>query len=356
MTWVAVAVGGSAAIGAGASYLGSQSQNNAAKNRTRSQRAADEEARNRLGLLQFGPSDYADFQLASGPRFRTESAGRSSGFNPLDPTGISPLNKAIGGFLGFGGKKRTRRIDQGAEVDAAKARFFGKYKSLDQTLTDANARYIGDLEGNQAGEERATRSLDALAAGNENAGQDVLAGEIARVKRDSARRLDGLNQRTTAQLGLLGPTSLVSNQTAANTRLSGEGEDNSILAAKESALARFQAARGARIALRSGRQGIEGELGRNLAAARRGSTIEPAESRMGLFGGSQFASRSLPGGAGQSALGSALGSAAQGLGQYGGFLAGQQARQPVTPASPQPIDPRMTLGGSGGLRPPGYFP
>jgi len=275
--------------------------------------------------MQLGPNDYDDFMLASGPRFTTESAGRSRGFNPLDPTGISPLNKALGGLLGFGGKKRKRSVDQGAEVDAAKARFFGKYKPLDQVLTEANGRYIGDLEANQRGEQLATRDLDMLATQNEQAGQDLTQQETARIQRDGARQLKGLNQQTTASLGMLGNTSLQANQLAANNRLQGEQENDQILRVKQGALARFQAARGARLALRSGRQGIEGELGRNLAGARRGSTIEPAESRMGLFGGSQFASRTLPGGAGQSALGSALGSAAQGLGQYAGFLAAQQS-------------------------------
>ena len=329
MSFVATGIvvgGGALAAGAG-SYLGAQAQNRAGRARNASQRNEDADARNRLGLSQYGPNDYADFLTATGDVTGLRRLGLAPGARGRGGSGgalglVNRTDPVTGFVLGnlFGKKKKTDNytIPQ-SEREAASARFFGKYGSLESNTTNANARFIGDLEANQSAEAGNTRDLDALATQNEQAGQDLQAGEIARINRDGARNLAGANQRSQASLGMLGQTSLMANQLSANSRLQGEQNTDSIQAVRQQALERFQRARQLRIGLRTGRAETEEATGRSLAGVRRGTVLEQAQGRIGLFNSPSFGSRSVMAGAGQSGLGSALGSIGGAAGTIGGF-------------------------------------
>lgn len=280
------------ALSAGAGLLGASSANRAGRQARTFEAKQAADARRRLGFLQLGPTDYLDYLTATNDITGRQRAGM-----------------------------RPRATSQ--EIAEAQGRFFGRYRPYEDELRDANAGYIGDLEENRVTEERRTADLDRMAATNEGAGSDLEANEIARIRRDSAKRLKGLNQTTNAQLGQFGLSTLKSNQAEANTRLTGEAENDAILRARLAALDRFQRARQARIGLNLGRYSLNGEIERSLAGARRGAALEPVQSRMALFEGPAFGALQAPPGSfpGQSGLGSALGSVASGLTTLGGALA-----------------------------------
>lgn len=283
-------VGGGMLAGGAASFLGAASSNRAARQAQTTSRSDAAQEQRQLGFLQLGPDDYMDLLRATGSRSDLIFAGL--------PGTVSPQQRS-----------------------EAAARFFGKYPTLSQVQDQAGSQYLSDLNQNVAQEHGTTQRLDALATQNEQAGQDMLGQEIARIQRDSGRSLTNLNRSSTASLSMLGVNSLGANQVAANTRLSGENEDNSILGAKTAALDRFQNARQQRIGLMTGRSALEGELGRSVAGAKYNTAMAGPQSRLSLFGQPQFAALPPMSGPGQSPAGSALGTIGSGLTTLGGLLA-----------------------------------
>lgn len=295
MSWVGVAIGGGMALGGGASFLGAQSQNQAGNRAVRSQREDAELAQQRLGTLMMGQGGYADFTAATSPR------------------------RVRNGVTEFWTRQAGWQPDNGAS-----GRFSSAYPDYQSVLSSALPQFVRDMEGNQAQESRNSQQLDRMATQNEEAGQDLVRQQTQRIRRDSGRRLAGLNQQSDAALGMLGPSTLTSNARTANTRQVGEDEDDAILNAALGGLDRFQSGRRTRMGLMSGRMALEGELGRTVAGARRDASLAPAEAMQGLGGMPQFNPRINYAFAGQSPAGSALGSIGSGLTGLGAALAMQQ--------------------------------
>jgi hypothetical protein len=317
MAWAAIAIGAGTAISAGSSYLGAQSGNRAQSRAQNQSRRDEAQHQNLLGSLQLGPEQYRDLLRATG-------------------------NK---GELWFLDDPTWQNLTPQAQQNA-QARFFSNRPTLDEAMRTSGQRYLSDLEGNLASEQRTTGRLDALATQNEQAGQDLTAGEIARISRDSQRQLTNLNRQSSTQLGLMGVSSLGASQQANNTRMAGEQRNNAILGAKSAGVDRFQRGRSTRLGLLSGRTGLEGDLQRNLAGARQGVALQGPQSLMNLMGGGNFQPFNYQPVGGQSAVGSAAGSLGSGLSTLGGFLAlSGQGGQGAVPRSYGPNNGGTAGGG-----------
>lgn len=314
-------------LGALGSFMGAQSQNKAAKAQLNAQYAESDAARRRLGVSMFGLNDYGNYLGATNDNY----------------------GLALQGL--------PQVAWNGAAQKAAASAWEAKHPPLIQAITDAGQRYVSDLEGNQRQEQGWTDQLDRLATQNEQAGQDLTADEIARIKRDSARSLANTNRVTGTRLGLLGMSTFQPNQIAANQRLSNEQENDAILRAKQEALGRFQAARQARIGLMASRQALEGELGRTIAGARQAAAVAPGQATLAGLGMPAFGIQQIGQGAGQSALGSALGSIAGGLTSLGvaGLYAGGNNRGGGGGGGGGGPSPGGMLGGQGSVFGAGFY-
>jgi len=297
--------------------FGSNSANKAAEQAAAENRRQYNDAQSRLGLLMFGPQDWYDFQQIvsdKGPVNTWERAPR----DPNDPRG----------GRGGGGRGRWQQVVRDP-LASVRARFFGKYGTYQDALKNAGDRFVTDTEGLVGREEDRTRLLDMLAQGMEGMGSDLEGREKARIGRDSARQLAGMNQTTLARLGYLGPTTLLGNQLTSNARQVGYQRDDAMLNAAKAATDRTMAARGQRLNLLNQRFGLMGTLEDTLAGRRRAASTAPAEALQSMVSGQNFrpfqvdASAFSP----YSPFAAAMGGIAPALSMLGGSM----MQQPQTP-------------------------
>lgn len=310
-------------LGAFGSASAASSANNAATNANNQSTAEREAARNRLGLLMFGPQDWQDFLLATQP----------------DTTTYQSRPSALGSLFGSDGK--TYKTDHTKEKAAAAARFFSKYPSLQGIMQQANQTYQGEQDALLGRERDRTAQLDTLARGQEGMGQDLLEQQQRQIARDADRRLKSLNRVTTGQLGYLGPSTLTGNQLASNSRQVGEQASDANLRAAMASTDRTMAARGQRMNLLNQRYGLMGSLEDTVSGRRRQATMEPAQAANAAMNGGMFAPHSFDASAfaPYSPFAAAMGSVAPaltqlgGYGLLGGFGGGQQGSPAVQTAA-----------------------
>lgn len=246
--------------------FGANSANKAAAAAANENKRQYQDAQARLGLLMFGPDDWADFQtIVANKKPKTSY-------------------QFIPGGRGFGSFQKV----VSDPVSAAKARFFGKYGTYQDAIQRAGGRYVSDTENLLGLEQDRTRNLDMLAQGMEGMGSDLEANEKARINRDSARQLAAMNQLTMGRLGYMGPSTMLGNQLRGNARDVGYQRDDAMLAAAKAATDRMMAARGQRLNLLNQRYGLMGTLQDTLAGRRRDSTMAPAQALQSMVSGEQF--------------------------------------------------------------------
>lgn len=298
----ALLAGGLGLAGLG-SMAGANAQNRAAMEASAGQRVESDAARARLGMMMFGPEDWADFQTATGPEFIPQVRG--------------------GGLFS---RPRVDYIDNRSAVNAARQRFFSKYRPLQEVIPELNNKYIADLEGVEAMRGRNTGRLDRMAAESEGAARDNEEATLARVAANLDRSRQGADQQAMASLAMLGPSSLLANQLAGNRQRQADSLADRTVDIRQRGLAAWQGARQGRLSLLGGRLAdMEAGAGR-LADSRYRAAREPVDMQGQLLSNGAFQPYTpLPSTAGQSGLGSMFGSLGQslvglgGMGLMGGF-------------------------------------
>lgn len=314
-------LGGGLALGGIGSMAGANAQNRAAAESAAGQRVESDAARARLGMMMFGPEDYNDFMTATGPEFIPQVRG--------------------GGLFS---RPRVDYIDNRSAVNAARQRFFSKYRPLQEVIPELNNKYIADLEGVEGMRRRNTDRLDRMGAESEGAARDFEESTIARTAANLERSRKGADQQATASLAMLGPSSLLANQLAGNRQQEADSLADRTVDIRNRGLAAWQGARGSRLAMLGGRLAdMEAGAGR-LADSRYRAAREPVDMQGALFSGGAFQPYTpMASSAGQSGIGSMFGSLGQaltglgGMGLMGGFGGGMGgggvAASAVSPAA-----------------------
>ena len=296
----AALIGGGLVAGGLGSIFGARSANRAADRQQQAQQAEVNAARRRAGFLFFGPEDYEDFELATQPT-------------------VYQTQRRRGGLGGLFGGTRTSTVDQTDRVTAARNRFFGKYRPIDQELRDLGEQAAGRDRGNLEQTRRNTGELLALAGGQEGAIQDVADQGAARVRRDLTRANEEADQRATAILGMMGPSTLLANQLAGNRRRFAESESDALGQLDETRLQRLLQQRGQRLSLLAGRRALEEDLGRQVDQRRYLLDREPLDARQAVLSQGAFQPYTPVMGGTQSPAGNALASLSGSLSLLGGL-------------------------------------
>jgi hypothetical protein len=286
----AALIGGGLAAGGLGSFLGASSSNKAAKKAAEAERRDQANLQRTLGSLEIGPGDYRDLLLATNNTAGLFFAGDPAWYKATD-----------------------------ADKQAAAARFFSKYPSLQSIMREAGPRLVNEQEQLLNKEQGRTRQLDQMARQAEGFGKDLQGREGERINRDYERDLKGANQRSMAALGFTGSNTLIGNQMASNQRQLGYQRDDALLAAAKAATDRLTASRNTRMTQLGQRYGLEGNLQDDLSRLRYQMALAPAQSLQGVFGGGAFQpmQRSAAAYGQYSPLGNALGSLGPALSTLG---------------------------------------
>lgn len=284
---------GAGLLGGIGSFLGAKSANKAAAQQSAAQRQEADDARNRQGFMMFGPQDWQDFQTSMQKPQRV-------------------------------GNLRRGQTDPNQPITDAQARFFGKYGSGMDAMENANQQYSGQMAADEQAQARGTRQLDTLARGGEDAVAAFGNEGETRIKNQMSRGLEAANQQATASLGNLGMNSLVANQQGQNATRFAESGANAITNLRDQGLQRFLGARQNRLTSMFGRVNAADATRQSNTRTRAMLNREPIDQRQALMSGQAFMPYTpLATSAGQSPMGSALGSAGQSLAYFSGANADQ---------------------------------
>jgi len=289
MSFAAVAIGG-LALGAGSSYLSARSANKQASRSRQASQQESQRAMSRLGTSLFGADGWDDYELAA--------------------TG-DPNNRW---------------------TQDARSRVGAAYPSLFSVMTDAGNQQLAEIQQAAAGRRAGTARLQRLAGGMEGIGGDIEARQLARIQREGKKQLANMNARSSASLGMLGPSTLLANQQAGNARSVGESMSDASLAASVAGADRRMAGRGALLNTMGMRQSLEDSMGQADINSRYQARTMPAQTRQqilssGVFSPylgnnmTQFYGSASPGGAAAGALGQGMGFLGM-MGSMGGFGGG----------------------------------
>lgn len=305
----AAIIGGGMAISGIASAMGAASSNRAARTAQNINNLEASSARNRAGALAFGPQDFQDFLLATAPR-------GARGDIYLDNRWQNPGSQAL--------------------ADAT-ARFSAKYPSMIGTMQQAGQQLVGEQKALLDQEHGRTQYLDMLSRQAEGFGTDFEARQKDQINRNSRRDLQGLDRRSMAALGYLGPSTLVGNQLASNQRQIGYQRDDALLAAAKAATDRLMAARQARIGTLGQRYGVEGSLADSVSKLNYQTAIAPSQAAQAVVNGQQFnpVPQSAAGYSPYSPAGNTLASIGPAIAQLGMMGLFDRSSQPQQSGNPQ---------------------
>jgi hypothetical protein len=300
---------GSTVLGAQSAAAGASAQNNMYAQQSDAQRAEQQAARARLGMMYFGPQDYEDFMLATSPKT----------YNVYG-------EKRMGGLGGlFGGKKPSvTTVNRSRQVEAAQARFFGKYGNAADQMQQLNNQYLGGMEADHAALGRDNDQLDRMAQEVEGSARDNEAATIARTKYNLDRQRQGANQQATAQNALMGTSTLGTQAVAGNNQMFANTLADRMASIGQAGLANWANARNNRMNMLNQRTGMMQQSRQNLTNQRYQMGRQPIDQRQSIMGGSAFQAYNPSfASAGMSPGGSMMASIAPMIGNLGGQLGGQ---------------------------------
>ncbi len=272
-----------AGLSAAGSAAGASSANNAAQANSREALQQQNTARNWQTMMMFGPEDAMQWYHAT----QQEYPG-------IDPAYLQTIKKA-------------------------RAYITAKYPSMTQQLQQAGGQLVNETTANNAAYDRNTGRLDRMGAQMEGQSGDWMDATKAAVKAQLDHARQGADQRAAAQLGLMGPSTMVANQQSANALSFGREQASQFANIGQVGAGMFQNARANRMSMLGGRL-AGGEANRaNLAGLRYSTAMAPAQARMGMLGSQPFGMQAPPGNGGASPGGAAMGSLGSFASTLGGF-------------------------------------
>jgi len=286
-------------MGGAGSFLGASSSNKAINRQSDAWNNENYAARDRQGMLMFGPEDWADFKLAMSSDTYTSRRKVSGGIGRL-----------------FGGRRKTV-ISRKAEVDAAKARFFGKYPSMQDEMKNITVKHNLAVDADLRQQSDNTGRLDRMASESEGRANDGQEAQMAMAQHNSDRGLQAANQMAMANLGMMGSNTLLSNQTSANANLAASNLTQQQVGIRQQGLQNWQFARNQRMGMLGGRLAGQESSASQANAQRYNMAAALPNARQSMMSGGAFAAfSSMPRG-GANAIGAGLMSGANSVGSMG---------------------------------------
>jgi hypothetical protein len=182
--------------------------------------------------------------------------------------------------LVIGGQALTGDPNHDGPILEARARYEQANPGASQVAEQATQTLNTDLGRQEGRQHRTTGRLDTMASQLEGAGRDVQDQNARIIRRNAQTTLNNLNDRTTASLGLFGPSTILSQAQQGNARMVNQDMNDQLVGNNQQALNNFSAARGQRLNLLNQRSILGDTTAGENARTRYSATQAPSLLRL----------------------------------------------------------------------------